>query len=60
MTGYTEVKYICDCLKLTDDEVKLAIKENHLKSMDDVTEHFQAGWACGECFKNIRKAIEER
>jgi NifU-like protein len=54
-----DIKYICECLKITELEMKQAISENNLKTFEEVTDYFRTTWACGDCFNNIKATIDE-
>ncbi len=59
MEKFGDIKHICECLKITEFEMKQAISENNLKTFEEVTDYFRTTWACGDCFNDIKAAIEE-
>jgi NifU-like protein len=48
-------KIVCSCFNVTEKTIVDAIKENKLKTVEEVTDYTKAGGACGHC----RSAIEE-
>lgn len=48
---------ICECFGVTDQEIEKAIKENHLTSVEEVTNYTKAGGGCGNCHKKIQDTI---
>ena len=53
-----EVKLVCKCFNVTDQTIIRAIRENHLKTVDDVTAFTKAGGGCGECRDEIAEILE--
>ena len=53
-----EGKLVCKCCNVTDQTIIRAIRENHLKTVDDVTAFTKAGGGCGECRDEIAEIIE--
>ena len=51
-------KIICTCFKITEDLIWYAIKENGLKTVDEVTNYTKAGGACGKCKSIIQDVID--
>jgi NifU-like protein len=54
-----EGNIICECFGVTDLEIKRAVKENSLKSIEDVTNYVKAGGGCESCHDKIQKIIDE-
>lgn len=54
-----EEKIICKCFSVTDRKIIRAIKENNLKSVEEVTNYTKAGGGCGKCKAEIEKLIKE-
>ncbi len=42
---------------MTDVEIKKAVTENSLKTIEDVTNYVKAGGGCGNCHENIQDII---
>lgn len=53
-----EGKPVCKCFNVTDQTIIRAIRENHLKTVDDVTAFTKAGGGCGECRDEIAEILE--
>ncbi|MCM8823640.1 MAG: Fe-S cluster assembly protein NifU [Candidatus Omnitrophica bacterium] len=52
-------KIICKCFSVTDKKIIRTIKENKLKTVDDVTNYTKAGGGCGRCKPEIEKLLKE-
>lgn len=53
-----EGKLVCKCFNVTDQTIIRAIRENHLKTVDDVTAFTKAGGGCGECRDELAEILE--
>lgn len=53
-----EGKLVCKCFNVTDQTIIRVIRENHLKTVDDVTAFTKAGGGCGECRDEIAEILE--
>ena len=53
-----EGKLVCKCFNVTDQTIIRAIRENHLKTVDDVTAFTKAGGGGGECRDEIAEILE--
>jgi len=49
---------VCECFGVTDREIQRAVKENHLKTIQDVTDYVKAGGGCESCHDKIQEIIE--
>lgn len=49
---------VCECFGVTDLEIKRAITENSLASVEDVTDFVKAGGGCGNCVEKIQELID--
>jgi NifU-like protein len=54
-----EEKIICKCFSVTDKKIIRAIKENNLKTVEEVTNYTKAGGGCGKCKPEIEKILKE-
>ncbi len=50
---------VCECFGVTDKEIERAVRENQLKTIEDVTNYVKAGGGCGKCHDNIQNIINE-
>jgi NifU-like protein len=49
---------VCECFGITDKEIEKAVLENHLTTVEQVTNYTKAGGGCGNCHEKIRAIIE--
>jgi NifU-like protein len=49
---------ICECFGITDREIERAVKENHLTTIEEVTNYTKAGGGCGNCHEKIQGIID--
>ena len=49
---------ICTCFQITENVIWDAIKQNGLKTVDEVTNYTKAGGACGKCKSIIKDIID--
>ncbi|HUW06920.1 MAG TPA: (2Fe-2S)-binding protein [Williamwhitmania sp.] len=50
---------ICNCNEIYRSEIVKAIKEKHLKTVDEVGEATTAGTVCGQCQDDIQLILDE-
>lgn len=50
---------VCKCFGITDVQIRRAVQENHLKTVEEVTDYTKAGGGCGQCVDTIRRILEE-
>ena len=51
-------KIVCECFGVTDLEIERAVRENHLMTIEDVTNYVKAGGGCGKCHDAIQEIID--
>ncbi|MBU1052433.1 MAG: Fe-S cluster assembly protein NifU [Proteobacteria bacterium] len=49
---------VCECFGVTDFEIKRAVTENNLSTIEDVTDYIKAGGGCGKCHEKIQEIID--
>jgi NifU-like protein len=54
-----DFEVICNCFGVTDREIIKAIRENNLKTVEQVTYYTKAGGGCGQCHPKIEAIIEK-
>jgi NifU-like protein len=54
-----DFEVICNCFGVTDREIIKAIRENDLKTVEQVTYYTKAGGGCGQCHPKIEAIIEK-
>ncbi|WP_424244848.1 NifU-like protein [Elusimicrobium posterum] len=50
---------VCKCFSVTEDTIIKAVRNNNLKTVEDVTHFTKAGGACGKCKGDIQKIINK-
>ncbi|NWF91398.1 MAG: Fe-S cluster assembly protein NifU [Syntrophaceae bacterium] len=54
-----DFEIVCKCFGVTDREIIKAVRENDLKTVDQVTYYTKAGGGCGQCHPKIEAIIEK-
>ena len=54
----TKEKIICTCFQVSENTIWEAIKQNGLKTVEEVTNYTKAGGACGKCKGAIQDIID--
>ena len=54
-----DFEVICNCFGVTDREIIKAVRENDLKTVEQVTYYTKAGGGCGQCHPKIEAIIEK-
>jgi NifU-like protein len=49
---------ICECFGITDKQIEKAVRENHLTTVEEVTNYTKAGGGCGNCKEKIQEIID--
>lgn len=49
---------VCKCFGIDEAKIVKAIRENHLTTLQEVTNYTKAGGACGSCHEKIEEIIE--
>lgn len=63
-TGDTTVRelkddpLVCTCFNVHESDIVEAVKINHLKTVEEVTNYTKAGGACGKCKADIQKILD--
>jgi len=55
----TKDKMICKCFSVTEKQILNAIKENNLKTVEEITNYTKAGGACGHCKGSIQGILDK-
>src|SRR5512136_1001948 len=53
-----EGQIICECFGITDREIERAVRENHLTTIEEVTNYTKAGGGCKKCHEKIQGIID--
>jgi NifU-like protein len=54
-----EGEIVCECFGVTDVQIRRAIEENELKTVEDVTHYTKAGGGCERCVPDIQRILSE-
>jgi NifU-like protein len=54
-----EGEVVCECFGVTDIEVRRAIQESSLRSVEEITNFTKAGGGCGKCEDKLRAILQE-
>lgn len=54
-----EERIVCKCFSVTDKKIIRSIKENGLRTVEQVTNYTKAGGGCGNCKPEIEKLLKE-
>jgi NifU-like protein len=54
-----EGEVVCECFGVTDLEVKRAIQESNLRSVEEITNFTKAGGGCGKCHDRLEDLLRE-
>ena len=54
-----EGEVVCECFGVTDLEVKRAIEENKLQTVEEITNFTKAGGGCGKCIPRLEEILRE-
>lgn len=52
-----EGNIVCECFGVTDLQIERAVRENHLTTIEQVTDYVKAGGGCGNCHEKIQEII---
>ncbi len=55
----TEGELVCQCFGVTDKLVRKVIRENNLKTVDEITNYTKAGGGCGSCIHRLEEILKE-
>ena len=53
-----EGRLVCKCFAVTEDQIVKAIQENHLTTVEEVTNYTKAGGGCGDCIEDIAAILK--
>lgn len=52
-----EGNLVCECFGVTDVQIERTVRENHLTTIEQVTDYVKAGGGCGNCHEKIQEII---
>jgi NifU-like protein len=56
-TPKTDSKLVCICMGVTEKDIERAVRENHLTTVEEVTNYTKAGGGCGGCHQDIEAIL---
>ncbi|MBA4357367.1 MAG: Fe-S cluster assembly protein NifU [Desulfovibrio sp.] len=56
---HSEGEIVCECFGVTDEQILHAVRENDLKTIEDVTYYTKAGGGCAKCHEKIEALIAQ-
>jgi NifU-like protein len=54
-----EGRIVCYCFGITEGKIRKVIRENNLRTVEDVTNYTKAGGGCGSCLGEIESILDE-
>ncbi|WP_428559809.1 MAG: Fe-S cluster assembly protein NifU [Solidesulfovibrio sp. DCME] len=54
-----EGELVCKCFGVYDGQIRRAIRENGLTSVEEVTDFTKAGGGCGDCLEKLQAILDE-
>jgi len=58
-TPHEEGEIVCECFGVTDEQIRRAIKENNLNTVEEITDFTKAGGGCGKCLDKLADLLAE-
>ncbi len=59
VTVEEEGKLVCKCFNVTEEKIRKVAIENHLTTVDEITDFTKAGGGCGECRPEIEAILRD-
>lgn len=56
---HEEGRLVCKCFDVTEEKIRKVAMENHLTTVDEVTNFTKAGGGCGECKPDIETILRD-
>lgn len=54
-----EGELVCKCFGAHDGQIRRAIRENHLTTVEEITDFTKAGGGCGDCLEKLQAILDE-
>jgi NifU-like protein len=54
-----EGRVVCKCFNVTEEKIRKVAMENHLTTVDEITDFTKAGGGCGECQADIEEILRD-
>ncbi len=52
-------RLVCQCFEVTEDKIRRVAIENHLTTVEEITNYTKAGGGCGSCIPKIEEILRE-
>ncbi len=52
-------KLICQCFEVTEEKIRRVAIENHLTTVEEITNYTKAGGGCGSCIPQIEEILKD-
>jgi NifU-like protein len=52
-------KLVCQCFEVTKDKIRRVAIENHLTTVEEITNYTKAGGGCGSCIPKIEEILKD-
>ncbi|MGM0598925.1 MAG: Fe-S cluster assembly protein NifU [Candidatus Rifleibacteriota bacterium] len=56
---HEETPVVCKCFWVDEEKIRNVIKENNLKTVEEVTHYTKAGGGCGGCIPDIQNILDD-
>jgi NifU-like protein len=57
--GKKKGRLVCKCFEVTEEKIRKVAIENHLTTVDEITNFTKAGGGCGECIPEIEAILRD-
>ncbi len=54
-----EGRVVCKCFNVTEEKIRKVAIENHLTTVEEITDYTKAGGGCGECQAEIEEILKD-
>ncbi len=54
-----EEKIICKCFEVSEEKIRRVARENHLTTVEEITDYTKAGGGCGSCIPAIEAILKD-
>lgn len=52
-------RLVCQCFEVTEDKIRSVAIENHLTTVEEITNYTKAGGGCGSCIPKIEEILKD-
>lgn len=58
-TPHEDTRIVCRCFGVSEEQIRRAIRENNLASVEEITNFTKAGGGCGNCLDDIARILAD-